>query len=104
MLMQPAEEEASRSLIEEIPRPKINRGSRMPGLEILVIFVGLQVLCVAGGLCFPQQFRYLSTANIRILLRSIPQTAVVALGTGILMIGGEFDLSVGAVFTLSSIV
>src|SRR5687768_10099405 len=74
-----------------------------PAGNILIIFTLLQVGCVFAGLLFPDQFRYLTPANFKIIMRSIPQTAIVALGVGMLMIAGEFDLSVGAIFTLSAI-
>lgn len=43
---------------------------------------------------------FLSTNNIRGMLGLLPETALVALGVTLLMICGEFDLSVGSVFAL----
>jgi simple sugar transport system permease protein len=43
---------------------------------------------------------FLSPANTRLLLTIIPELGIVALGVTILMIAGEFDLSVGSVFAL----
>jgi simple sugar transport system permease protein len=74
-----------------------------PAGNIIIIFGALQLGCVLCGYLFPNEFRYLSPANIRIVMRAIPQTAIVAIGVGMLMIAGEFDLSVGAIFSLSSI-
>jgi simple sugar transport system permease protein len=43
---------------------------------------------------------FLSTGNIRGILGILPETALVAVGVTLLMICGEFDLSVGSVFAL----
>jgi len=43
---------------------------------------------------------FLSTNNIRGILGILPETALVAVGVTLLMICGEFDLSVGSVFAL----
>lgn len=43
---------------------------------------------------------FLSTANMRGFLGLMPETALVAVGVTLLMISGEFDLSVGSVFAL----
>ncbi len=43
---------------------------------------------------------FLSTNNIRGILGLLPETALVAVGVTLLMICGEFDLSVGSVFAL----
>ncbi len=55
------------------------------------------------GFISPTTFAYNSSANILTALQSIPQLGIPALGVGILMIAGEFDLSVGANFIFSSI-
>ena len=43
---------------------------------------------------------FLSTDNLRGILGLLPETALVAVGVTLLMISGEFDLSVGSVFAL----
>lgn len=43
---------------------------------------------------------FMSTANLRGFLGLMPETALVAVGVTLLMISGEFDLSVGSVFAL----
>lgn len=43
---------------------------------------------------------FLSTNNLRGILGLLPETALVAVGVTLLMICGEFDLSVGSVFAL----
>jgi ribose/xylose/arabinose/galactoside ABC-type transport system permease subunit len=75
---------------------------RHPAANIILVFACVQLGCLTAWLVFPDEFRYLSVANIAILLRSIPLLGTIAIGVGILMIAGEFDLSVGAVFILTS--
>ncbi len=47
---------------------------------------------------------FLSTENIEVILAIAPELGIVVLGVTMLMIAGEFDLSVGSVFGLSPIV
>jgi simple sugar transport system permease protein len=47
---------------------------------------------------------FVSTANLRGILSLYPEIAILALGFGLLMIAGEFDLSVGAAFGLAPMV
>ena len=54
------------------------------------------LIVVFGFASYAPQF--MSEANARVILFALPEAGVVALGTGILMIAGEFDLSVGSVF------
>jgi simple sugar transport system permease protein len=44
--------------------------------------------------------KYTSASNMRLLLRAIPSLGIVSLGVCLLMIAGEFDLSVGSTFAL----
>jgi simple sugar transport system permease protein len=76
---------------------------RHPAGNILIIFTLLEIACVVGAMAYPDQFRYLSPLNIQSVLRAIPQLGIIAVGVGILMIAGEYDLSVGATFTFSAL-
>jgi simple sugar transport system permease protein len=60
-------------------------------------FVMLMVVIIGFGLYAPQ---FISENNARGILYALPELGILALGTGILMIAGEFDLSVGSVFAL----
>ena len=72
--------------------------------DILIIFLIVQVISVIYGLINPSTFAYNSFANIQNALGAIPVvTGIPALGVGILMIAGEFDLSVGSNYIFSSI-
>ncbi|MGQ3279615.1 MAG: ABC transporter permease, partial [Shinella sp.] len=67
----------------------------MPAGAIFLVFMTLQIVCIAGALLYPNEFRYLSPQNLTILMKAIPVLGCLALGAGVLMIGGEFDLSIG---------
>ena len=60
-------------------------------------FVMLVIVIVGFAIYAPQ---FVSTGNMRVVLFAVPELGILALGTGILMIAGEFDLSVGSVFAL----
>jgi simple sugar transport system permease protein len=67
-----------------------------PEVAGIVLFILLTALFQyrSGGI-------FLSVENMRGVLGILPETALVAIGVTILMIGGEFDLSVGSVFALT---
>jgi simple sugar transport system permease protein len=65
-----------------------------PEISALVMLL----VVIVGFAAYAPQF--LSTGNSRVILFALPELGIVALGTGILMIAGEFDLSVGSVFAL----
>lgn len=71
---------------------------------IILLFVVVQICAIIGGLLFPEDFRYLHPANIAVLLKSMAALGIMAIGVGILMISGEFDLSVGTLYTFCGIV
>lgn len=71
---------------------------------IAIIFVILQVGSVIVATVSPASFPYLSSVNLSTALAAIPELGVVAVGVGLLMIAGEFDLSVGANYIFSSMV
>ncbi len=65
-----------------------------PEISALVMLL----VVVTGFAVYAPQF--ISTGNTRVILFAVPELGILALGTGILMIAGEFDLSVGSVFAL----
>lgn len=75
-----------------------------PAGSIFLVFLIIQIACIAGALLYPDDFRYLSPANLTILMKAIPVLGCLALGVGVLMIAGEFDLSVGSVYALTAVV
>ncbi|UYN99907.1 MAG: ABC transporter permease [Devosia sp.] len=76
----------------------------MPAGAILLVFLVVQLACILAGLLFPDDFRYLSSQNMGIMMRSVPVLGCLALGAGILMIAGEFDLSIGSVYTFTAVI
>jgi len=82
---------------------KLDLLRRHPAGNILIICALLEIACILGSIVYPDQFRYLSPLNIQSVLRAVPQLGIIAIGIGILMIAGEYDLSVGATFTLSAL-
>jgi ribose/xylose/arabinose/galactoside ABC-type transport system permease subunit len=75
-----------------------------PAGSIFVVFALIQIACIVAGVLYPDDFRYLSPQNLTILMKAVPVLGCLALGAGILMIAGEFDLSIGSVYTLTAII
>jgi simple sugar transport system permease protein len=68
----------------------------LAGVVLLVLLVVLFEFTSGGA--------FLSYENMRGVLGLLPEVALVAIGVTILMIAGEFDLSVGSVFALAPMV
>ena len=65
-----------------------------PEISTLIMFI-----VIMTGF-FIANDKFLSPRNIRIVMCITPEYIIVAIGIAILMISGEFDLSVGSVFAL----
>ena len=76
----------------------LNRLRCHPAGAVFIVCVIFLVASVVVGEVYPDDFRFTKTVNLRILLRSIGPLGILAIGMGILMIAGEFDLSAGAMF------
>ena len=74
---------------------------RQSALDVLVLFLAVQIGSIVYGLVSPDAFAYTSSANISIALQVIPLVGIPALGVGVLMIAGEFDLSIGGIYVFS---
>lgn len=72
--------------------------------NIVLVFGTLQVLAILFALLFPDHFRYITKSNLQVMFRAIPPLGIIALGVNVLMISGEFDLSVGSNFTLTALI
>jgi len=83
---------------------QLDRLLATPAGNILIAFGIIQLLCIIAGLLYPESFRYLSSSNIAIMLKAIPTLGILALGVGLLMISGEFDLSVGSIYAFTAVV
>lgn len=66
-----------------------------PEMSVLLI----TVVVIAGFQAISPAF--LSAGNIRVVLGIAPEIGIVAVGVAVLMIAGEFDISVGASFALA---
>jgi ribose/xylose/arabinose/galactoside ABC-type transport system permease subunit len=73
------------------------------GLDIFILFAVLLGGSIVYAVIRPASFAFLTSANIQVGLQAIPLLGVAALGVGLLMIAGEFDLSVGANSIFTSI-
>lgn len=82
----------------------LDRFRAHPAGNVVLVFLLVLVGCILVGMLFPDSFRFTSRSNLIVMQRAIPTLGIMSLGVGILMISGEFDLSVGAVFGLSSYV
>lgn len=69
-----------------------------PEISALVMLI----LVIVGFSLYAPQF--MTYNNMRVLFFAMPELGIVVLGVGILMIAGEFDLSVGSVFALCPLV
>ena len=80
--------------------PLIARARHYQAINIVVLFFALLAVVVGWSLIAPDQLRFATSGNIAILMQQVPVTAIAAIGVGILMISGEFDISVAGTFTL----
>ena len=62
--------------------------------------VMLVVICLIFYILSPI---FISLDNLRVILHILPELGIVSIGVTLLMISGEFDLSVGSVFALAPI-
>jgi simple sugar transport system permease protein len=74
-------------------------------LEIGIIFVVLLVVFATISLISPETFPFLSQQNLSaVISQSVPIFGILGIGAGILMVAGEFDLSLGANIGFSAII
>ena len=67
-------------------------------------FAALTIFIVIAITFYIINENFLNFRNLRVLLTISPEIALIAMGATILMVSGEFDLSVGSVFALSGVV
>ncbi len=74
-------------------------------LEISVVAVVLLVAYSIWSLADPENFRFLSEQNISgVLTQSVPLLGILAIAVGILMVAGEFDLSLGFALAFNAVI
>ncbi|WP_374975656.1 ABC transporter permease [Microbacterium trichothecenolyticum] len=77
------------------------RGAFEIGIILSAVLLGF----IVAGLVAPTQFPFLSASNLSgVISQSIPVLALMGIAAGILMVAGEFDLSLGANVGFSAIV
>ena len=85
------------------------RMTRRKGTDLLLRFRNVGVLAVllllvVGSAILTPHHTFVGIANVTILLALGSEFGVMALGVGVLMIAGEFDLSVGSILALCAFV
>ena len=85
-------------------RNNLNTLRRYKAGNVVIVFAVIQILAIIFSLAYPETFRYLDQSNLRVIFRAIPTLGIIALGVNLLMIAGEFDLSVGATFTFAALI
>jgi simple sugar transport system permease protein len=74
-------------------------------LEISGVYLAIVIGFVVTSLVNPAGFAFLNSNNLSgVLSQNIPVLAILAIGAGVLMIAGEFDLSIGAAIGLCGVV
>ena len=69
-----------------------------PEIAAIVVAIALAIgLGISGE-------RFMTAGNLRVILAIVPELGLIALGATLLMISGEFDLSVGSVFAFGTVV
>ena len=86
------------------PDTPLDRFRRYPWANIVIIYGVLLLACILADVVQADKFPFLSELNLSVLLQQIPRLMFLALGVGLLMICGEFDLSIGGVFVLAAFV
>jgi simple sugar transport system permease protein len=77
------------------------RGALEIGVIVALVLVGF----IITGLVAPSEFPFLSASNLSgVISQSIPVLALMGIAAGVLMIAGEFDLSLGANVGFTAIV
>jgi simple sugar transport system permease protein len=77
---------------------------RQSAIFVVAIFAVTQIGSIVYGAARPNSFAFLSKPNIFTAFQEIPLVGIAAIGVGLLMIAGEFDLSIGANAIFTSIV
>lgn len=77
---------------------KLKKGFKVEGLGVLIAVIVLAVVFSIANSSF------LSPFNLLIIIRMASELGIIAAGVTLLMIAGEFDLSVGSIYALSPMV
>ena len=72
--------------------------------SIVAVSIAFLLALVLWTLISGGEFKFFSYGNLSVLAQQIPITAIAAIGVGLLMISGEFDISIAGTFTLVAFV
>lgn len=73
---------------------------RNASANIAILSALILVGTVVASVLYPSTFNFYTAGNLSVLAQQIPVIAILALGAGLLMIAGEFDLSIAGVYTV----
>jgi simple sugar transport system permease protein len=82
----------------------LQRLKNYQAINIVVVYGLLLAGCLGWSLIAPEDFSFATVGNLSVLARQIPIVAIAAIGVGLLMISGEFDISIAGTFTLVAFV
>jgi len=68
--------------------------------NIAALAIVLFIVTLFATWLFPNSFNFYTSGNLAVLSQHIPIIVIMSIGAGILMISGEFDLSIAGVYTL----
>ena len=91
----------SNRYIQSSKLESILRGSYV---NIGFLLLGLLIITLFATWLYPNSFNFYTSGNLAVIFQHIPVIVIMSIGAGILMISGEFDLSVAGVYTLCSFV
>ena len=81
-------------------QPWLRRLKNYQAINIVVVYGLFLVAIIAWSLVAPDDFHFVTVGNLAVLAQQIPITAIAAVGIGLLMVSGEFDISIAGTFTL----
>jgi simple sugar transport system permease protein len=85
------------------PGGSAGRRSVLSGLLFIKETAGIIMLVVIVLIFYVLSPIFISLDNLRVILHILPELGIVSIGVTLLMIAGEFDLSVGSVFALAPV-
>ena len=72
--------------------------------NIVFLLITLLVMTLLATWMFPNSFNFYASGNLAVIFQHLPVIIIMSIGAGILMICGEFDLSIAGVYTLCSFI
>ena len=68
------------------------------------LLLALLLITLFATWLYPNSFNFYTPGNLAVIFQHIPVIIIMSIGAGILMICGEFDLSIAGVYTLCSFI